>query len=187
MKDKTGIIYKWTNKINNKSYIGQTVNPRKRYNEHCRAKTNDYFHYALRKYGKDNFDYVVLEDNIERSMLNDREIYWIKYYDTFKNGYNMTEGGHQLSPLLYTEERNKKISMALKGKPLSKETIEKLSKVRRGRKLTEEWKQNISKNSKHIGPNKGRKKVYNAPNDKSKGYKLLKIDIDNDDTKTDEQ
>ena len=173
-------VYKITCKVNNKIYIGQTIESlTQRFNRHMGYQKDEHdtkFYRAIRKYGKDNFDYVVLEDNIERSMLNDREIYWIKYYDTFKNGYNMTEGGHQPSPLSYTEERNKKISMALKGKPLSKETIEKLSKVRRGRKLTEEWKQNISKNSKHIGPNKGRKKVYNDPNDKSKGYKLLKTD-----------
>lgn len=96
---KTGIIYKYTNKINGKSYIGQTIQSlNKRHNRHLYDSKNDnlYFHKALQKYGVDNFELIIIEDNINIEELDDKEKYWIKYYDTFylnDNGYNMTEGG----------------------------------------------------------------------------------------------
>lgn len=96
---RTGLIYKYTNKINNKSYIGQTIQKlAKRHNRHLKDSEEDnlYFHRALQKYGVDNFTLEILEDNIPLDILDEREKYWIKYYDTFylnDNGYNMTEGG----------------------------------------------------------------------------------------------
>lgn len=93
-----GYIYKVTNKIDNKVYIGQTCrDPKKRWIEHYSRDINKdtYFHRALKKYGKDNFLWEVIEQ-CEDDVLNEREIYWIKYYDSYyKNnkGYNMTYGG----------------------------------------------------------------------------------------------
>lgn len=93
-----GYIYKITNKIDNKAYIGQTCrDPKKRWLEHYSRDINKdtYFHRALKKYGKDNFLWEVIEE-CEDSSLNEREIYWIKYYNTYYkngNGYNMTYGG----------------------------------------------------------------------------------------------
>lgn len=94
-----GIIYKYTNKINNKIYIGQTIRPLEvRHKRHLKDSEHDnlYFHRALRKYGEENFTLEVIEDNIEKDKLDEREIYWIKYYNSFYlngKGYNMTEGG----------------------------------------------------------------------------------------------
>lgn len=88
-----GIIYKITNKVNNKSYIGQTrYTVEFRWKQHQHKKDNVYFHNAIHKYGVDNFLVEVLEEcNIEN--LSSREIFYIAKYDTFNNGYNLTIGG----------------------------------------------------------------------------------------------
>ena len=70
---KTGLIYKYTNKINQKNYIGQTTSTLQRRDQKHLQQINDntYFHRALKKYGRDNFSLVILEDNIQE---NDTEI-----------------------------------------------------------------------------------------------------------------
>lgn len=86
------IVYMATNRINGKEYIGQTVGSlHQRKNGHFRR--GHYFHKALCKYGKENFDWEILYrcDNIDD--LNRLEIYYIKLYRTFENGYNLTRGG----------------------------------------------------------------------------------------------
>lgn len=91
-------IYKITNKINNHAYIGQSVDIEKRWNKHINHDSADAdypLYRAFKKYGVDNFHFEIIETcNVDE--LNDREIYWIEYYDTFKNGYNQTMGGQGL-------------------------------------------------------------------------------------------
>lgn len=93
-----GFIYKITNTINGKSYIGQTIqNVKERFYQHCATKcskvvSNMAIHRAIKKYGKSNFTVEVIEE-IDSTNLNDRERYWIRYYDSYNNGYNSTEGG----------------------------------------------------------------------------------------------
>lgn len=97
-------IYKITNQINNKSYIGQTSDITRRFQEHKNMKSvlNDnrekILYLAFIKYGIDNFDFAILESNVEN--YNEREKYWIKFYHTYIldpdcNGYNMTPGGEE--------------------------------------------------------------------------------------------
>lgn len=93
----TGYIYKITNKINNKIYIGQTARDiDSRYYEHKKCaentNTNQPLYNAMRKYGVEAFK-VDLVEECDESMLNDREIYYIDKYDSYKNGYNATLGG----------------------------------------------------------------------------------------------
>lgn len=92
-------IYKITNLINNKMYIGQSVHIEQRWKDHkVRAYYEDCEEYerplyrAMRKYGLDNFSFEIIEE-CEIQALNEREQYWIQFYDTFKNGYNLTFGG----------------------------------------------------------------------------------------------
>lgn len=93
-----GFIYKITNTINGKSYIGQTIqNVKERFYQHCATKCSKAvldmaIHRAIKKYGKSNFTVEVIEE-IDSTNLNDRERYWIKYYDSYNNGYNSTKGG----------------------------------------------------------------------------------------------
>lgn len=93
-----GFIYKITNTINGKSYIGQTIqNVKERFYQHCATKCSKAvldmaIHRAIKKYGKSNFTVEVIEE-VDSTNLNDRERYWIKYYDSYNNGYNSTKGG----------------------------------------------------------------------------------------------
>ena len=93
-----GFIYKITNNLNGKSYIGQTIqNVKERFYQHCAVKCsqavlNMAIHKAINKYGKSNFTVQVIEE-VESVYLNDRERYWIKYYNSYNNGYNSTKGG----------------------------------------------------------------------------------------------
>lgn len=94
-----GIIYKIENKINGKVYIGQTVQSlSSRWYRHCQLKglseseSNMHIKRAILKYGKENFSISILE-KCDSSVLNEKEIYYINKYDSFKNGYNKTIGG----------------------------------------------------------------------------------------------
>lgn len=92
-------IYKITNKINKKSYIGQSKNIEHRWIAHkseSRLSYNPQYNYsihkAFRKYGIENFTFEIIE-NTTPAELNDKEKYWIEYYDSYNNGYNETTGG----------------------------------------------------------------------------------------------
>lgn len=91
-------IYKYQNKINGKIYIGQSSNIEKRFAQHLydaeRCKNGDQtgIDYAIKKYGIENFDFEIIEKSDSLQELDDREIYWISYYDSYKNGYNRTPG-----------------------------------------------------------------------------------------------
>ena len=90
-------IYKITNKINGKCYIGQSVDIQQRWSKHLSTfngnATPDYEIYkAFAKYGVNNFTFEVIEE-CDKSLLNSREIFWIEFYDSFNNGYNMSLGG----------------------------------------------------------------------------------------------
>ena len=85
-------IYKVTNKINGKVYIGQSVDIGRRWHQHMTAEDDIYFHKAIQKYGVENFEWEVIEQ-CKKKDLDKREIYWIEYYDAFNKGYNCTKGG----------------------------------------------------------------------------------------------
>ena len=101
-----GYIYKITNKINNKVYIGQTNRTIEiRWKEHCRhLKSNMPICKAINKYGKENFLIEKLEECSD-ILLDKREQYWIEYYNSFnkENGYNATFGG-QNSGFIMTDK-----------------------------------------------------------------------------------
>ena len=94
----TGYIYKITNLINQKAYIGKTVGSiEKRWKEHQRESQreraeNRPLYKALNKYGIDNFTIELVEE-VDVKDLSKREIYWIGYYHTYEDGYNATLGG----------------------------------------------------------------------------------------------
>lgn len=96
-------IYKITNKINGKKYIGQTNNPKRRFLEHINRgyekEVGKVLYYAFDKYGVDNFTFEVIE---EVENYNEREKYWIDFYNSFEDGYNMTPGGEE--PPCFTGE-----------------------------------------------------------------------------------
>ena len=89
-------IYKITNNINNKIYIGKTVRTiQERFKEHCKDYQKENLekrplYSAMKKYGVENFSIELIE---ETNSPEERERYWIEYYGSFKNGYNATFGG----------------------------------------------------------------------------------------------
>lgn len=85
-------IYKITKKSNGKSYIGQSNDIERRFSEH-KYKTDIPIEIAIQKYGENAFDFEVIEE-CPLNKLDEREIYWIQYYNTYKGfGYNCSEGG----------------------------------------------------------------------------------------------
>ena len=84
-------IYKITNKINGKVYIGQSIHIERRWKEHCRQSTNSVISDAIKQYGKENFIFEVIEE-CNQEELNEKEEYYIQLYNSIvPNGYNVTE------------------------------------------------------------------------------------------------
>ncbi|WP_088041536.1 GIY-YIG nuclease family protein [Bacillus sp. EAC] len=106
-----GIIYRATNTVNGKMYIGQTVKTLqvRMVNHRSDAmgkvsKSNYHFHRAIRRYEFEAFEWEVIDEADNYEDLNEKEKYWIDYYDTFNNGYNMTVGGEGSNGYIITEE-----------------------------------------------------------------------------------
>ena len=93
-----GVIYKITNTCNNKVYIGQTVKTMdERWRQHHVNYNKPYFSHlplyrAMNKYGPRSFICEQLEE-VPDNELDEREKYWIKYYNSYETGYNATLGG----------------------------------------------------------------------------------------------
>lgn len=92
-----GRIYIIKNTINDKVYVGQTtmsIEDRfKQHLNHSKSKNSYEFYQAISELGEENFYIESLEENIDIKDLDVREVYWIKQYDSFDNGYNSTPGG----------------------------------------------------------------------------------------------
>lgn len=122
-------IYLITNLKNNHKYIGQSINIKNRFQRHhlCDYKNKKSSHYnsqlyqAFRKYKIENFEVQILE-LCEMSKLDEREIFWIEYYDTYRNGYNATIGGQNWTEKIHSEETETKRKNTLsKSKKLQSE------------------------------------------------------------------
>ena len=141
-------IYKITNKLDGKFYIGQAIDINERWRDHIRDSMlpedkwiankrgeQTYFHRALRKYGPNNFVFEVIEE-CSRDLLNERERYWIDKFNAYKgpDGYNLRPGGegyhmgtgeNSATPKL-TNDQVKKIKELLRTRKTIAEIIETL-------------------------------------------------------------
>lgn len=112
----TGIIYKITNTINGKVYIGKTLETmEKRWKEHQKDSvrfTDRPLYRAMNKYGIKNFIIEVVEEP-EVELLSQRECYWIEYYNSYHFGYNATLGGDGKVLYDYQQIVNKYLEGAL--------------------------------------------------------------------------
>lgn len=128
-------VYKITNLINQKVYIGQSWDIEKRWIQHKRNKHNLHLNNAFQKYGIESFSFEVLVSFLNftetQALLDIAEIFYIRYYKTTEKGYNKTFGGQGGKK---TEETKRKISEIKKGKKPSEETKEKLRKISLGNK-----------------------------------------------------
>jgi group I intron endonuclease len=162
----SAIIYRLTNTINQKTYIGLTT---KTLDERWRGHVSNancgssyHLHKAIRKYGEDAFTREVLEETTT-DLMNGRERYWIAECSP---EYNMTSGGEGVLGLSHTPETRAKLSVAARnmspehrakisaaqtgekhhmyGKPMSPETREKISVAQRGKTLSPEHRAKLS-------------------------------------------
>lgn len=113
-------VYKITNSINGKVYIGQSINIEERWRDH-RAdylRSDVILYRAMRKYGLENFSFEVLEEcSIEE--LDEKEIFYINEYNSYicspnSQGYNMTLGGGGARGFTHKEDSKERISSTLK-------------------------------------------------------------------------
>lgn len=166
-----GIIYKATNLVNSKCYIGQTISGlshRKR--QHKCESVNNYSNMVLsksiRKYGWDNFEWEIIYECNTREELDEKEVFYIDYYNSrIPNGYNLVSGGKGISGFhwseeskqkqrernmgkILTEEHKRKIGRALKGRPISEEQKIQISNTLKGHNVSLETREKISKATK---------------------------------------
>ena len=119
------LIYKITNCVNGKIYIGLTTRTLElRWKEHCRHN-NQVIDKAIQKYGKDNFSLEILEECSDE-LLDEREKYWIKDYDSFKKGYNITAGGRG-DGAICTQKMDEVLNLWNEGLTLNR--IQKITKL----------------------------------------------------------
>lgn len=177
------IIYSHYNTITQKRYIGQTkYSAERRLLSHIKAaiRGSQYdFHKAIVELPLNSWVTEILEENIQtQDVLNEREIYWIDYFDSYKNGYNHTKGGvhgwdyvnennkgehHWLYGKQQSPETRRKISEALKGKPMPQHRKEKISKSLKGRPCSDATRKKISDKLKgRVSPTKGMKQTQES-------------------------
>ena len=145
---KPGIIYKLTNLINGKIYVGQTTQTLKARMRRHKSGGRPGVDSAIQKYGWENFKVEIIE-KCPHEKLNEREVFGIQFYDCMApKGYNLTAGG---SKIVFSAETRKKISSALIGHTVSAETRAKISASKKGtpswnkgRQMTDEQKRKIS-------------------------------------------
>ncbi len=144
-------IYKFTNNLNGKVYIGKSVNIHSRYKAHIRAAKRfaEYDKHqnitiALHKYGINNFTFDII-CSCNKKELNDKEIFYINYYNSINNGYNICKGGE--GAVIISEKNKKKRSNTIRNKWQDPNYREKqrLSRLNKPR-MSEETKDKLRKN-----------------------------------------
>lgn len=137
---RTGIIYGYTNLESDKMYIGQTLYPERRYNEHRYGKYKNGWHKDYQN-NPEKYEYSVIEYDVPEDKLDEREIFWISFFNSYNNGYNLTEGGNSTRGYKHTEETRKKMSEHHADVSGEKHPMY-------GRHHSEEWRQKMSERMK---------------------------------------
>lgn len=151
-----GIIYLASNLIRGKKYVGQTIKTlderKAKHLQNSQTDLNNRFYQAIRKHGIDSFEWEVLEE-VEQKNLDEREIYWIKEFNTLYEGYNMTIGGGTLYGHKHTEKTKKRIGESLKGRSMKDHYIERYGEEE-GLGKYDEYIEKLNKSN-----GKGRKRI----------------------------
>jgi group I intron endonuclease len=150
-------FYKITNLINGKIYIGQSINPERRWWDHknlsLSPKPIQYISRAIKKYGKDNFTFEVIASSIiqDQKEIDIEEELIIQQYNSrfFSNGYNVRPGGSTRGSWQHSEETKRKMSENW-SKHHSLETLARIHANNRGKPCSEQRRQRVS------AANKGR-------------------------------
>lgn len=153
-------IYKHTNIVNNKVYIGQTCQqPNRRFGRNGinYIKYNTYFGRAIQKYGWDSFEHQIIQTTDTKEKADILEKMWISFYRKRNGVYNLSDGGEGNTGYIMSEEAKLKISKAKKGKthigvPHTEEAKLKMSNAKKGKTP---W--NKGKKGLQVAWNKGKK------------------------------
>lgn len=156
-------IYKITNNINGKLYIGKTGQTiQARFKEHINSSQKPYVNHrplydAMNKYGIDKFQIEEIDCCKNDKEASEREIYWISYYDTYRNGYNATLGGDGAAYLELNEEELIEKYMELKSMravareyDVSEKTVRNIINKHNIRKFTQKEQYNIELTNEEI-------------------------------------
>ena len=129
-------IYLWTNLVNGKKYVGQTTCFHRRMKTYRYTYPNAYMEHAVKKHGIDNFDITILERDVPLDKLDEREQYWIDYYQSYKEdvGYNICQFAGSTRGYKHTPEQCLAKSERVRGE----------NNGMYGKKHTEEWCQEHS-------------------------------------------
>ena len=111
-------IYLWTNLVNGKKYVGQTTCFHRRMKTYRYTYPNAYMEHAVNKHGLDNFDITILERDVPLDKLDEREQYWLDYYQSYDadKGYNICKVAGTTKGVTHTEEWCQEHSEWLKDK-----------------------------------------------------------------------
>lgn len=144
------IIYKATNKINGKNYIGQTrhsLEKRKQVHlRNARNGVNTHFYQAIRKYGEDSFDWEIICTAKDKQTLNELETYYIGKYDSIKHGYNMVDGGD--NNIMDIENAKTKHDEAMASLSVRTKISNSLKSYRKHNPFTKEHRKKLSEKAK---------------------------------------
>ncbi len=147
MKDKNWCVYKHTNLVNGKIYIGITSKkPEQRWSNGNGYWSNRHFYNAIKKYDwNKGFSHEILESGLLEEEAKQKEIEYIaKFNSLAPNGYNQTIGGEGCRGWKMTEEQRRAISVKNKGKKRSPEICEFLRKRQLGKRASEETRKKLS-------------------------------------------
>lgn len=144
-------IYKITNTVNDKCYIGSAVNIKSRFTTHksfLRQSKHPNLHLrsAWNKYGEENFKFEIIELCI-KDMLLDREQFWIDLYNSYELGYNKRKDVNSNLGIKFgkqTKEHIEKRMSKVRGKPRSLEAILNNANARKGKRLSDAHKLSLS-------------------------------------------
>lgn len=193
---KVYYIYKITNALDGRIYIGQSTDPKSRWYRHKysakKQNTNQYIHKAMHKHGVENFFFEVIAEFEKKEDANNAECNLIDQYKTRnkKFGYNIKPGGYKRGGWKHSEETKKKLSESWKdvhgengvkaahdanqGRKLSKEHVEAIRQANLGNKRLVGYKQSqeqIDKRVASIAAKYG-SKICSAPGcERTDGYK----------------
>ncbi|MCQ2770656.1 MAG: GIY-YIG nuclease family protein [Clostridia bacterium] len=148
-------VYVHINLINNKKYVGVTsrVDPNLRWKNGYGYKENDYFYSSIKKYGWDNFEHIILYDDLFEDEAKDLERFLISAWNTMDRdcGYNMTSGGDGTPDYHPSEDVRKRLSESHKNENLSEEAKANRANGLKNRRLSQEHKRKIGEgNSKPV-------------------------------------
>lgn len=167
-------IYKIINKINDKIYIGSSINLKRREREHINKlkkniHNNPHLQNSWNKYGKENFKFEIIEVVEDEEKLIEREQY---YLDTLNPEYNICEVAGSTLGFNHSKNSKEKMSKAARGRVLNEETRKKMSESQTGRKHPEEVKDKIAKGNKgKIISEESKRKMSKAKKGLYKGEK----------------